>query len=71
MIIQSPVYYPFSEVITNNERNVVSSDLYFGDDNRYHMDYEDFEKRSLKMMSNYSYYVIRIIQSGVSGQKKN
>ncbi|MCO7162652.1 pyridoxal phosphate-dependent aminotransferase [Anaerostipes hadrus] len=48
VIIQSPVYYPFSEVITNNERNVVSSDLYFGDDNRYHMDYEDFEKKIIE-----------------------
>ena len=48
VIIQSPVYYPFFEVITNNERNVVSSDLYFGDDNRYHMDYEDFEKKIIE-----------------------
>lgn len=45
VIIQSPVYYPFSGVITENGRNVVSSDLYLGDDNRYHMDYEDFEKK--------------------------
>lgn len=45
VIIQSPVYYPFSEVITDNGRNVVSSDLYLGEDNRYHMDYEDFETK--------------------------
>ena len=45
VIIQSPVYYPFSGVITENGRNVVSSDLYLGVDNRYHMDYKDFEKK--------------------------
>ena len=45
VIIQSPVYYPFSEVITDNGRNIVSSDLYLGADDRYHMDYADFEKK--------------------------
>ena len=45
VIIQSPVYYPFSEVITDNGRNIVSSDLYWGADDRYHMDYADFEKK--------------------------
>lgn len=45
VMIQSPVYYPFSEVITDNGRNIISSDLYLGEDNRYHMDYEDFEKK--------------------------
>lgn len=48
VIIQSPVYYPFSGVITENGRNLVSSDLSFGDDNRYHMDYEDFEKKIIE-----------------------
>lgn len=45
VIIQSPVYYPFSAVVTENGRNLVSSDLSFGNDNRYHMDYKDFEKK--------------------------
>lgn len=45
VIIQQPVYYPFSEVINDNGRRVVSSDLYLGDDNRYHIDFEDFEKK--------------------------
>lgn len=48
VIIQSPVYYPFSEVITDNGRNVVSSDLYLSEDNRYHMDYEDFEQKIIE-----------------------
>lgn len=45
VLIQQPVYYPFSEVIADNGRKVVSSDLYLGDDNRYHIDFEDFEKK--------------------------
>lgn len=45
VLIQLPVYYPFSEVITDNGRNIVSNTLYLGDDNRYHIDYEDFEKK--------------------------
>ncbi|MBO5030306.1 MAG: pyridoxal phosphate-dependent aminotransferase [Lachnospiraceae bacterium] len=45
VMIQQPVYYPFSEVITDNGRTIVSNDLYLGDDNRYHIDFEDFEKK--------------------------
>jgi len=45
VLIQQPVYYPFSEVIRDNGRRVVSSDLYLGDDNRYHMDFADFERK--------------------------
>ena len=48
VIIQSPVYYPFSEVITDNGRNIVSSDVYLGVDDRYHMDYADFEKKIIE-----------------------
>lgn len=45
VLIQSPVYYPFSEVIRDNGRKVVSNDLYLGTDNRYHIDFEDFENK--------------------------
>ena len=45
VLIQLPVYYPFSEVIRDNGRKVVSSDLYQGEDNRYHIDFQDFEKK--------------------------
>lgn len=45
VLIQLPVYYPFSEVIADNGRRVVSNTLYLGDDNRYHIDFEDFEKK--------------------------
>ena len=45
VLIQQPVYYPFSEVIRDNGRVVISNDLYLGEDNRYHIDLADFEKK--------------------------
>ena len=45
VLIQSPVYYPFSEVILDNNRKLVSNELYLGEDNRYHIDFEDFENK--------------------------
>lgn len=45
VLIQQPVYYPFSEVIVDNGRRIVSNDLYLGEDNRYHIDFEDFEEK--------------------------
>ena len=45
VLIQQPVYYPFSEVIRDNGREIVSNDLLLGDDNRYHIDFEDFERK--------------------------
>ncbi|MCI8377055.1 MAG: pyridoxal phosphate-dependent aminotransferase [Lachnospiraceae bacterium] len=45
VLIQQPVYYPFSEVIRDNGRKVVSSDLYLGRDQRYHIDFDDLEKK--------------------------
>lgn len=48
VLLQLPVYYPFSEVIRDNGRKVVSSTLYLGSDNRYHMDFQDFEKKIIE-----------------------
>lgn len=45
VLVQQPVYYPFSEVIEDNGRSVVSNTLYLGEDNRYHIDFEDFERK--------------------------
>lgn len=45
VLLQLPVYYPFSEVITDNDRRVISNTLYLGEDNRYHIDFEDFEQK--------------------------
>lgn len=48
VLIQQPVYYPFTEVITDNKRTVISSDLYLGNDGKYHIDFNDFEKKIIE-----------------------
>lgn len=45
VLIQQPVYYPFTEVIKDNNRLVVSNDLVLGEDGKYHIDFEDFEQK--------------------------
>lgn len=47
VLIQQPVYYPFSEVIKDNGRNIVNSPLVLRD-GRYEMDFEDFEKKMVE-----------------------
>lgn len=46
VMIQQPVYYPFSEVIEDNDRVIVDNTLYLGEDGRYHIDFEDFERKA-------------------------
>ena len=48
VLLQLPVYYPFSEVIEDNGRKVVSNTLYLGEDNSYHIDFDDFEKKVIE-----------------------
>lgn len=48
VLIQSPVYYPFSEVIEDNNRRLISNTLVLSDDGKYHMDFEDFEKKIIE-----------------------
>lgn len=46
VLIQQPVYYPFSEVVTDNGRRLVSSDLVLDETaGQYKIDFEDFEKK--------------------------
>lgn len=47
VLINNPVYYPFSEVIIDNNRKVISSDLILKD-NRYEIDFEDLENKIKK-----------------------
>lgn len=44
VLVQQPVYYPFTSLIVNNGRNLVSSDLVLKD-GKYQIDFEDFEKK--------------------------
>lgn len=45
ILIQRPVYYPFQEVIEDNNRIVVDNELVCDNNGNYHIDFEDFEKK--------------------------
>lgn len=47
VIIQPPVYYPFYNVINNNERKLIENPLVYKD-GRYEIDFEDFEKKIIQ-----------------------
>lgn len=44
VIIQQPVYYPFRNVIENNDRIFINNQLHY-ENGRYTVDYSDFEKK--------------------------
>ncbi|MBR0031506.1 MAG: pyridoxal phosphate-dependent aminotransferase [Treponema sp.] len=44
VIIQTPVYYPFKNMVVLNKRNLVTSSL-FEKDGKWHIDFDDFEKK--------------------------
>lgn len=48
VLIQQPVYYPFSEVIVDNGRKVVSNTLVQDEAGRYGIDFQDFEEKIVK-----------------------
>lgn len=45
VLIQRPVYYPFSSSIKGNDRKLINNPLVYGDDGKYHIDFDDFEKK--------------------------
>lgn len=46
VLIQRPVYYPFTDAIVNNGRTVSSNSLLLSDQDRYEIDFEDFEMKA-------------------------
>ncbi len=47
VIIQPPVYYPFYNVIRNNDRKIIESELVYSD-GKYSIDFDDFEKKIIE-----------------------
>ncbi len=47
VMIQQPVYYPFSAVIRDNGRTLVNNELVF-EDGHYEIDFEDFERKVIE-----------------------
>ena len=52
VLIQTPVYYPFGDMIQRNGRTVVENPLIRGEDGRYRMDFEQLSRaaRGAKLM---------------------
>ena len=48
VMIQQPVYYPFSGVIKDNGRKVIDNTLVQDETGRYHMDLVDFEEKIIR-----------------------
>lgn len=48
VLVQQPVYYPFSEVIADNGRKVISNTLVQDETGRYRMDYADLEEKIVR-----------------------
>ena len=71
VLIQQPVYMHFVDVIENNEREVVSNDLVYGEDGRYHIDFEDFEKKIVENNIKLFCFAVRTIPFAASGLAKN
>ena len=44
VLIQPPVYYPFTEVVRQNERKLIKNELVY-EEGRYRIDFEDFERK--------------------------
>lgn len=47
VMIQQPVYYPFSETITANNRKLINNSLVY-ENGKYHMDFVDFENKVIE-----------------------
>lgn len=50
VLICQPVYYPFSEVIRDNERRIVDSTLVLSEDGTYQIDFDDFEEKIIRCL---------------------
>ncbi|MBQ3666165.1 MAG: pyridoxal phosphate-dependent aminotransferase [Lachnospiraceae bacterium] len=48
VLLQLPVYYPFSEVIEDNHRRIVSNTLKQDKNGKYSIDFEDFEDKIVR-----------------------
>ena len=48
VLIQQPVYYPFSEVIADNGRRVISNTLVQEESGKYGIDFRDFEEKIVR-----------------------
>ena len=55
VLVQPPVYYPFFQVVNNNSRKLVESEMIY-ENGRYTIDFEDFEKKIVE--NNVKLYIL-------------
>lgn len=55
VLVQPPVYYPFFQVINNNGRTLVESEMIY-ENGRYSIDFQDFEKKIVE--NNVKLYIL-------------
>ena len=70
VLLQQPVYYPFSEVITDNGRKIVNSPLKITD-GYYTMDLDALETKIVENKVKLFLLAVRTTRSDVSGARKN
>lgn len=56
VIINQPVYYPFTNIILQNSRKMVTSDLVADENGYYTIDFDDFEKKIIE--NNVKLYIL-------------
>lgn len=56
VIINRPVYYPFSNVIIQNNRKLINSPLVIDNDGHYSVDFDDFERKIIE--NNVKLYIL-------------
>lgn len=70
VMIQRPVYHPFTNVVKENGRKLVNNPLVM-ENGKYHMDYEDMERKITEEQVKLFCFAARTTRCPVSGQKKN
>ncbi len=70
VLIQPPVYYPFFEVIRDNNRKIVESPLLLTD-GHYEIDFDDLEEKIASQNVKLFCCAVPTILSAESGQKKS
>ena len=69
VLIQPPVYYPFFEVIRDNNRKIVESPLLLTD-GHYEIDFDDLEEKIASQNVKLFCCAVPTILSAESGQKE-
>ena len=71
VIVQTPIYPPFMEVVRNNNRRLLINELKLNEQGNYIFDLDNFEELCKKMHLKFFYCVIHIIQLVEFGKNRS